>query len=289
MKQIFLAAFILALANRSFAGVLIQAEGSSRSEFETVLKEQSEMMSLIQFQIQRLQTNTRQEEDLYKVGENLEAPSGNISESLRSVHNSGPLSPTSINYLYDLSAKLLERPDLKNSAELNLANCKARSLLGMPIEKCAKVSVDFTAIHRQWPIAQVLLIESKSYDIATANSLNLASDAVYEFRLLSDTHKSVQFKGTYVQLMQQQFIFEPMIQGSCSGFSANIDDFNLQNSGTIFFSRDCMKAANGPPSGSRFGEWWDANKSWVYPVGLLLVGSAAAYGLKDKKIVIDKP
>jgi hypothetical protein len=278
------------MTTKSLAGgILIQAAGTSHTEFETFLKDQSEMISFSQYQVQRLQSNTRQEEELYKMGENLDATSKNISDSLRALKNSGPLSSTSINFLYDLSNRLQERPDLNNNFEIKMMNCKARSLVGMPLEKCPKVRVDFTSINRQWPTVQTLLIESASYQISTASSLELSNDAVYEFQLISDTHKAIQFKGTYLQLMQQHFVFEPMIEGSCREFSSSIDDFNIQNAGTVFFSKECLKAVNAPPTGNRFSEWMDANKSWVYPVGALLIGSAAAYGLKDKKIVIDKP
>jgi hypothetical protein len=159
----------------------------------------------------------------------------------------------------------------------------------MPLEKCPKVRVDFPAISRQWPAAQTLVIESNSYSISTANSLEVSIEAVYEFQLLSDTHQAVSFRGTYNQLMQQHFAFVPMVEGGCSGYATSIDDFNIQSSGTLFFSKDCLRPANAPPAGYRFSEWISENKAWIYPVGIILVGSAAAYGLKDKKIVVEKP
>ncbi|WP_413292683.1 hypothetical protein ACLSU7_14770 [Bdellovibrio sp. HCB185ZH] len=290
MKQILAITLILLISVKAFcSGVLIQSPGSSPVEFNSFLKEHSEMLSYSQHLVQQLQTNLRQEEELYRIGENLEASSKNISDSLRLLQKTGPLSLNSVNFLYDLSTRLLERPDLKNNFEIKTVNCKVRGLLGMPLEKCAKVRVDFLAISRQWPTAHTLVIESNPYAISTANSLEVSLEAVYEFQLLSDTHQAVSFRGTYNQLMQQHFVFVPMVQGSCSGFSTSIDDFNIQSAGTLFFSKDCLKPANAPPSGSRFGEWLSENKSWVYPVGILLVGGAVAYGLKDKKIVVEKP
>ncbi|QLY24978.1 hypothetical protein [Bdellovibrio sp. KM01] len=290
MKRFILAFIIAFFTEKVFAsGVLIQAAGSSPAEFDSFLKEHPEMASFSQHLVQRLQTNGRQEEELYRIGENLEASPKNISDSLRLVQKSGPLSLNSVNFLYDLSSKLMERSDLKNNLDIKTVNCKVRGLLGMPLEKCPKVRVDFITINRQWPTAQTLVIESNPYTISTANSLEVSIEAVYEFQLLSDTHQAVNFHGTYNQLMQQHFVFVPMVAGTCSGYTTSIDDFNIQSSGTLFFSRDCLKPANAPLSGNRFSEWLNENKSWVYPLGIILVGSAAAYGLKDKKIVVEKP
>ncbi|QDK46773.1 hypothetical protein DOM22_17225 [Bdellovibrio sp. ZAP7] len=290
MKQILLTFMISLLAVKAFAsGVLIQAAGSSQTEFDSFLKEHPENVSFSQYLVQRLQTNPRQEEELYRIGENLEASPKNISDSLRLIQKSGPLSLNSVNFLYDLSSKLMERSDLKNNFDIKTVNCKVRGLLGMHLEKCSKVRVDFIAINRQWPTAQTLVIESTAYPISTANSLEVSIEAVYEFQLLSDTHQAVNFRGTYNQLMQQHFVFVPMVEGNCKGYATSIDDFNIQSSGTLFFSKDCLKPANAPPAGNRFSEWLSENKAWIYPVGIILIGSAAAYGLKDKKIVVEKP
>jgi hypothetical protein len=289
MKQLFMLLLITLMTGSVFAAVVIQSPTASREEYSNFLKSQPETVSYSRYFTEKNQSNSTQEELLYKIAENLDSPAKDTLAQLRSVESSGPLSTTSINFIYDLTTKLQDRSDLKNNPELKTLQCKVRGLLAMPLEKCAKVKVDLQAIARQWPSTESILIESAQYDLTAPASLEISSEAIYQFALVSNTHKAIVFKGTYVQLMQQHFVPDPMISGSCDGFSSSIDDFNITSSGLVFFNSNCMKAINTPPSENNFGQWMEKNKSWVYPVGILLLGGAGAYALKDKKIVITKP
>ncbi|MEK2688940.1 hypothetical protein [Bdellovibrio sp. GT3] len=271
------------------SGVLIQAPGSSPDEFMKYLKSHPAAIPHSQFQSEKLRSNPRQEEDLYRIGDNMEVPAKVLAEKFKTIEDGGPLSETSTNFIFDLTSRLLERPDLQNNAQLKTLNCKVRGLLGIPMEKCRKVQVDFPAIGRQWSFASVVMIESAAFTLSAINHLDISSEAVYQFALISDTHKTVMFKGTYAQFMQQHFSAETLVNGSCRGFSSNIDDFQILNSGSVYFDNDCIKSASSPKNSSRFGDWIENNKSWVYPVGILLIGSAGAYALKDKTLVITKP
>ena len=289
MKQIFLTLLFSLTTQIAVAAVVVQATTTSREDFNVFLNSHPEMVSYRQYFTDRIQSNTLQENILYKIAENLDAPAMEILQQLRSVESTGPLSSTSINFIYDLTTKLQERSDFRNNPEMKILHCKVRGVLGMPLEKCAKVKVDLQAIVRQWPSTESFLIESATYDLTMPASLEISSEAVYQFTLLSNTHKAVVFKGSYIQFMQQHLIAEPMISGSCDGFSFNIDDFNITSSGSVFFNAACVKAINTPPTANNFSHWMEKNKSWVYPVGVLLIGGAGAYALKDKKIVFTKP
>ncbi|WP_413585326.1 hypothetical protein [Bdellovibrio sp. HCB274] len=289
MKQIiffFIACFAVA---RSHASVVIQAAGASPEGYREFLKEHPAMKSHSQYQSEKRSENPRQEEDLFRIAESMDAPAELITTNLSNTANNSVLSPTSLNFLFDLTTKLLERSDFKNTQPIKILNCKARALLEIPLEKCRKVTVDFQAINRQWPFTSVLMIESSAFSLTTASHLEISDEAVYQFTLLSDTHKTVVFKGTYSQFMQQHFAAELLVEGSCRGFTASTDDFEIINSGTAFFKKDCVQPINNPKTSSSFSEWVQSNKTWVYPAGLLLIGGAIAYGLKDKTLVITKP
>lgn len=289
MKQIFTALMMITMTSAANAVVTIQSPTSSREEFAAFLKSQPEAVSYIRYQAEKFQSNPPQEDALYRISENLESSPQEILNQLRNIESGAPLSSTSINFAYDLSTKLQERADLKDNLEMKTLHCKVRGLLAMPLGKCKKVKVDLVAIARQWPFMETLLVESSAYELATASHLEISSEASYQFTLLSNSHKAIVFKGTYVQFMQQHFSAEPLIAGSCYGYSASVDDFHVTSSGMVFFNPTCVKPINAPPVENGFSQWMEKNKSWVYPVGILLIGGAGAYALKDKKIVITKP
>ncbi|WP_413558684.1 hypothetical protein [Bdellovibrio sp. HCB209] len=287
MKQLVLILMnTLCALSAAQASIIIQSPGSDRNAFETFLKENPSAISYSQYLRQHSESNPSQEESLYALAEKLDSPSNEIV--LRLMNIPDRLSSTSINYIYDLTNKLLERKDLSKNQDLIRLNCKVRGLLSVPFDNCGTTSLDFTAMKKQWPFAQGLLLESVAYSFTTSALVQISKDAVYSFTLYSDSHKAIEFKGTYSQFMQQHFVGEPLVDGSCSGFSSNIDDFTVQSSGAIFFKRDCIKAFQDAGKSRSLAEWAQDNKAWLIPVGILLVGGAA-YGLKDKKIVIDKP
>ncbi|WP_413582602.1 hypothetical protein [Bdellovibrio sp. HCB288] len=290
MKQILLLFTGTFISTSCFAsGVLLQAPGSSPEEFTTYLKSHPAAISHSQFQSEKLKSNPRQDEDLYRIGDNMEVPAKVLAEKFQTIEDGGPLSVTATNFVFDLTSRLLERPELQNNVQLKTLNCKVRGLLGIPLEKCRKVQVDFQAIARQWSFASVLMIESAAFTLSAINHLEISKEAIYQFALISDTHKTVTFKGTYDQFMQQNFSAETLVNGDCQSFSSNIDDFQILNSGSVYFNNDCIKSASSPKNTSGFGEWIEKNKTWVYPVGIILIGSAGAYALKDKTLVITKP
>lgn len=286
MKQVAFLISTFLFLNYAPAAILIQALGSDPVAFESSVRDQSNFRSYSDYQIQKAQNNPELEESLYSVAENLDATANEIVSRLSSIQDK--LSPSAINFVYDLTKKLLERPDLARNQNLIRLNCKVRGLLTIPLDKCPAVTVDFKAIKAQWPFAKGVMIESAAYPVTTAPLQYLSKDAIYNFSLYSDSHKIVEFKGTYWQFMQQHFVGEPLINGTCSGFSSNIDDFTLQSAGSVFFQTDCIKPVSESGKSRSMKEWMSDNKSWLVPVGIALLGGVA-YSLKDKKIVIDKP
>lgn len=286
MKQIILPIAIGFISFAAKASILIQAPGTDSTLFESSLRGQSTAQTYSNFLIQKAQSNPQLEESLYSIAENLDAPSTEIISLLNA--GQGKLSPSSLNFTYDLTRKLSERSDLARNQDLLRLNCKVRGLLSIPMDKCPPISVDFKAIKAQWPFAKVLLIESASYPLTSSSFVHISKDASYNFSLYSDSHKAIEFKGTYSQFMQQHFVGEPLINGTCSGFSSNIDDFAIQSAGSVFFNSECIKPLTESGKSRTTSEWMSDNKSWLIPVGIALLGGVA-YSLKDKKLVIEKP
>ncbi|MBO9667133.1 MAG: hypothetical protein J7501_10005 [Bdellovibrio sp.] len=266
--------------------ILIRSGGASPVEFENFAKAHSESKTYVQYISEQTQENPRLEEELFTLGERL-SQSEDLLPRLEQLQKEYSQSPTALHYTFDLTKKLVESGKGTNLAGTAVLNCKARSLLQIPLENCKKSAVDFTTIQRQWPQVEYVMIESLLFSLNQSPFAEISKEAAYQWTLLSNSHQAVKFYGTYEQLMIQQLRFEPMAEGSCDGFSVNVNDFNVNANGLIFFNSECTKKIKEPQKATTYGEWFDRNKAWVLPVGALFLGGVA-YSLKDKEIVIEK-
>lgn len=281
-------AFVLT-SQSALAAIVIRAPGASPMEYSQFLSSHPELKTYARFLVEKNQNNQRQEEELFSLGEHIQKQPDDTLNKLKRLQADLPLSATSIQYVFDLSKKGLESTKSASAKkEFKKLYCKSGTLMTPPVQDCEIMTVDFKAIQRQWPQTDIVMIESVAFNLGDAVFLEISSENQYHWTLLSDAQKPVHFYGTYQHLMRQQFSLEDLTQGTCSGYSANFDDFVLNSEGMIFFNKNCAKMASAPQGPQNVSEWIEKNKTWVYPLGALLIGGAA-YALKNKTLVIEKP
>lgn len=268
--------------------ILIQAPGASPMEFAESAKDKT-AITWLNLQIQRAKNNPRQEERVLALSEILEKSPKDIVAAVDALQSEGPLTETSLQFLHDLSEKIQARSLAPAQIQyFKDLSCKTAGLTSETgAVSCSNVRVDMQTLRRQWPLTTVVMIEGKDFSIEDS-SPEIYPRSAYHWTLLSNSQKPVKFYGTYEQLLQQRFATENLVDGTCGGFSSNIDDFELSSRAVIFFSKGCMKALNQPKEQSSFAVWFDNNKTWVYPVGAILLGGALI-GASGKTLVIDKP
>lgn len=269
--------------------ILIQAPGTNSQDFNEMSLNRKNTVTYIDLQIQRLQSNPKQEEKIFSLGEHIEKTPSEISKLIDLQSSESPLTTSSLSFLKDLSEKILARSgNIQGAAYFKNLFCKSAGLADeITPDSCLMVKVDLSLIHRQWPQVEALAIESKRFYLnESAPSVNPQS--FYHWTLLSNTQKAVSFYGTYSQLMQQSFATENLVEGSCQGFSSNIDDFEVSSKALIFFSKDCVQQVSRPQQPTSFRVWLENNKNWIYPVGALIIGGAIM-ATQGQTLIIDKP
>ena len=271
--------------------ILIQGSGTSLTEYKDALRANNNLQSYVDYKIQRIQANQGQEEQLFSLGDNLE---GSVSESLNKIETlerSTALSATSLNFIRDLTEKLsaqqmspLEKTRLQN------LNCKAALLVqGSNSANCKNVKVDLGSLRKIFPTMDTLMIESAPYSLNDSAYPEIHSTSLYHWILLSNSSKPIEFFGTYRQFVQQRLTTISFTDGTCGGFNSQVDDFEAASRAVFFFGKECVKKEEPIKERTSFKEWVGNNKSWLIPVGAVLVGGAVYGTLKDKTIVIDKP
>lgn len=277
---IFLFAPVTALAQT----VLLQAPGSSPSSYREYLKAHPEMISFVASIQERLQKNPFQEKKLFQLADSFTENVDPTVAQLKEIQSEGPLTLLSLRYMRDLSEKSLA---LKITAaqrqELMHFYCKSSALLGEgpEIYKCPAQIVMLKHIAKLYPQVEKVFVESRLFDVEETSPLS--PKTAYQWTLVSNTHKPINFFGTFEQLINQRFTFENQIEGSCEAFSTAQLEMDLINRSAVYFSDTCVGRANTLPEKK---SWFAENKTWVYTAGAILLGGLA-YSMKDKKLVID--
>ncbi|HWU43777.1 MAG TPA: hypothetical protein VN132_10075 [Bdellovibrio sp.] len=291
MLQNLLFIFTTAFASFAFAheNVLVQSPGASPIEFEKALHETKTWTSYVDLQVSRIQKNIRQEDKVLSLSEKLQSSPTDLRNTLDQMQSESALTETSLHFLRDLSEKVLAGTmNPSDTTYYKSLFCKASGVSSDAIpSECGSRKVDLAVIHRQWPLAQVLMIENKRVNLEET-SPQIPVNVSYHWTLLSNSQKVISFYGTYEQFLQQHFVSENLVDGTCEGFSSSIDDFEVSAKAIVFFSKDCTKALIEPDHKSSFAVWFEENKTWVYPVGAVLLGGAIL-SAQGKNIVIDKP
>jgi hypothetical protein len=152
---------------------------------------------------------------------------------------------------------------------------------------CPAQMVDLMKIKNLFPFTSKIMIEDKEFDLRLQLQASALTEGVYNWRILSDSHKALSFHGRFSELLAMSGQPEKLVQGDCDSFTHSLDDLEVLSRGWVFFNENCKKSLKAPET-STIAKWYEENKSWVVPVGIAVL-SAAAYQLRDKKLVITKP
>lgn len=195
-------------------------------------------------------------------------------------------------FLRDFAIKLMER-SMESKEQLNKLYCQYAILDGAAqigderLSDCDSVSVSSDRLLDRYPAIKRLMIENKEVPLTEQKNFSISKTGVYNWALLSDSHHPVFFRGSWADLLQNDFHFISLIHGNCDSFTHSIEDLELLSRAEVYFSDDCHRNLQQPET-SGVRRWYEKNKSWVLPVGALALG-ALAYGLRNKKLVITKP
>jgi hypothetical protein len=270
--------------------VLIKSPEANQAEYEDYLKKNNNVLGYIDYQIKKIQENESQEQKIFELSELAEMNPAVLIESINSLTSKEVLTQTSLNFLNDLSSKMLTRNLSKSEVTyFNNLICKY-SVLSRELspESCKKSKVDMGTLRRQWPQAQILLIESNKY-LTEDSGAEINPQSNYHWTLISNSNKAIVFYGTYEQFISQRFNFESLAVGTCASHSSNIPDLELSSRSLVFYNKNCLASSFIEPI-EKFNtaNWFSKNKSWLYPVGAILIGGAALQ-LQNKVLVINNP
>lgn len=286
MKNLFIALCFLLPSLSLAQSILIRAPQVSSFEFNRYTEEHKEFLSFLEYTMQRIQSNPRQEHELLQLTDSFNQDIGASLELIKKIEEKSPLTLTSLRFLRDMSEKYLnEKTTPAERSRLLHLYCKSALLLqdGPQLFSCTGQTVTFQNLKRKYPQIENVLIEGRAFSIDETLSLN--SNTAYQWVLLSNTQKPIFFFGTYHQIIGQQFNLENLIEGTCDRYATSTLDFDLLLRSQIYFSQDCIKKSQKEEPKESFIQSY---KPWLYGAGLLILGGLA-YSLKDKNLVFTRP
>ncbi|NUN04409.1 MAG: hypothetical protein HUU57_01490 [Bdellovibrio sp.] len=282
MRSLFAVIVTFLTVSAQAQSIVIRASGSSPAKFNDFMRSRSDATSFIDHTQWHLQKNTLQEDKLFQLADLNNQNSSAALQLIKQIQSEAPLTLTSLRYVRDLTDRLLEQ---KNSTAVQLellhTYCKAAALLneGPALRSCASQVVSLKQIAKKFPTAEKVLVESLSF--AWDDNLALSPKTAYQWTLLSNAHTPVHFFGTFDQLINQHFAFENLIEGSCDGFSSNVQDFEAGNRGVVFFNDTCLRKIT---TASDKGSWIEENKPLLYTAGAIILGSLIVASAKGKRL-----
>lgn len=231
---------------------------------------------------------SQSDEKVYALADHLEDPADQLLSEIENLHKEISLNENSQLFLRDLLDKAGAKPLTASQRKIwQGLSCLIDNLLGLEdSSQCKTDKIPISEIQRIFPWAEGLKIENRFIRLQGHGKIVLVPAASYHFQILSNTHKTVFFYGTLAQLKQQSFQPEAWVSGSCDEFSTTVDDFSLQEQGSVFFSDACVQSVKNPVQKSTLKRWAQENKNWLYAGGAFVLG-AVVYGMKNKKLVID--
>ncbi|WP_415062112.1 hypothetical protein [Bdellovibrio sp.] len=282
---IFITLMILPLVSWG-QSILIRSAGTSEASFKEFLLKHPQSLEFMVYQTSRVQNNSDQETRLFKLGDSfLQNPSMTLNQ-IKSLQTEAPLTLLSLRFIRDLSWKALIREiPTQERREWLYLYCKSRTLLkeGPELFACPTEIASLSALKKKYPVIEKVLVESFTWELHENSEVVISKQTPYQWTLLSNAHHPISFFGTYEQLLNQQLVFENLVEGSCDGFSLRNLDFELTARGLFYFSDSCTRRA--PPSPEK-SSWMSDKKTWMYVAGAVLAGGLL-YSMKDKTLVID--
>lgn len=267
--------------------VILQSPLSSAIQYNEFLNTHPEMQSFVNYVESRLQKNQIQESQLFKLADVFNQSISETLQTIKTVQNESPLTLISLRYVRDLSEKALAKKlTPQERQELLHLYCRSSLLLheGPLLYPCSSQYVSLSPLKKRYPQLAKVLVETIPFTVENQETIALSQTTAYQWTLLSNAHGPIRFFGTYEQLLNQQFLFEDMINGNCEGFSHQNLDFELINEGIVFFSEICQKKIK-PFEDKK--SWVSENKNLLLVAGALIVTGLVYNYTKGKKYVID--
>lgn len=265
--------------------ILVQAPFSSPSLYNGFLNSHENIVSFSDYIKNKLQKNSSQESQLFKLGDYFSQNVQETIQSVKTIQSESPLTLLSLRYIRDLSEKALLQKNLGNEKiELLHFYCKTSLLLneGPILYPCNKQFVPLVALKKQYPYITQVLLETVPFGFEEKATVAVSAQTSYQWTLLSNTHAPIHFFGTFQQLLNQQLPAEPLIQGDCEGFTYQDLDFEVVNEGIVFFSDTCQKKVQ-PFEDKK--SWVSENKNLLITAGGLVAAGLLYNYMKGKKIV----
>jgi hypothetical protein len=288
MKTFFLFLFLLLtfqLVRAQTTRPLILAVGTSPQSYQQFLAQHPTMTSITEH-LAGLQPGN--EEKVYALADHLEDPADQLLGEIENLHKELSLSENALLFLRDLLDKASAKPLTLSQRKIwQGLSCLNDNLLVIDESRVCKVEkTPLFELQKLFPWAEGLKIENRFIRMQSQGQVAVIPGAAYHFQVLSNTHKTIQFYGTLAQLKQQSFLAEAWVSGSCDEFTTTVDDFSLQEQGSVFFNESCIQSLKDPIRKSSMKRWAQENKNWLYAGGAFVLG-AIVYGMKNKKLVVD--
>lgn len=261
--------------------ILIQSPDASEADYRLYLESHPEILSVASFFAQKAKRNHLQETQLMQLGA-LQIQDLNLNlNKIIELQAAGPLSLHSLRFLQDYTEKMLQKQiTLAQRQTLLSFYCKSFLLLqeGGQTFSCERKSIDLSQLKQKYPFTESVVIESRNF--LPHETIVLTAKTKYQWNLLSNSKKPITFYGTFDEILEQNFAFENLIEGSCSAFTAMNFDLNLELNYKIYFSNSCIVRKDTLSEIS----FYEKNKPWIATLGVLLLGGIV-YSLKDKTLV----
>nr|WP_295900188.1 hypothetical protein [uncultured Bdellovibrio sp.] len=284
MKNLLIPFLFLTPLNVFAQSILLQAPGASAGSYQEFLKSHKEVISYVEHTQSHLSKNEAQEAQLFQLGDSFNQDITSTITQLKKIQNEGPLTLLSLRYVRDLTEKSLNlKTTTQERQELLHFYCKSVALLseGPVLFPCPTQFTSLQKLAKKYPNLEKVFIESQGF--SAEETVPLSPKTAYQWTLVSNSQSPVSFFGTYEQLLNQQFAFEYLAEGTCDGFSTKDLDLELMNRGVIYFSNECTPRIQ---SNEKKKSWVAEHKPWLYTAGALVLGGII-YSMKDKKMVIN--
>ena len=288
MKTFFLFLSVLLQSHMALAQAarpLIQAAGTSPQAYQQFLGQHPGFMSITDYQVSNKPSN---DEKIYALADHLEDPPDQLLGEVENLHQEMAFSENALLFLRDLLDKAGARPlSVSQRKHWQGLSCFVDSSLALDtLALCKTEKTLLSELQKYFPWAEGLQVENRFIRLQTQGQITVVPGAIYHFKILSNTHKPVHFFGTLAQLKQQSFQPDTWVNGSCDEFSTTVDDFSVQEQGSVFFSEACVQSLKNPIQKTSLKRWAQENKNWLYAGGAFVLG-AIVYGMRNKKVVVD--
>lgn len=284
MKRFSLFFLIFTFAQSSLAKkILLKHPEASAAAFQEYLTENEEYSSWVDTIFLETLKQPDQERKIFDFGDSLTTDPTYFLGQIQDIEKNESLSLLSLQYLEDVSLKYLQSDTGKvHRSEFIKLYCKAQVLndegsakypCKLKLESLAPMAQKYSWIDR-------ILIESKAID--PKNSVMLNEHTPYQWKLLSNSHRSVEFYGTYNDLIQTPFAASEFVQGQCDNFSIKERKINVKSATAVFFKPSCIKDISAENTQKSFLK---EASPWHYAMAILTLSASIMY-LKDKTLTI---